>query len=143
MNEPPNNDTAKIVAISCSHSPFSSVEAQARLLKLLSDEADSITHFVHCGDLLEAAAASVHPGEHDHTLADEFRHASAYLEAIRSVLPESVRFYWLWGNHDDNIFRREKDSGIEITHHSVTRETACSFPHPNRPINSQDIRFCY
>ena len=107
MNEPPNNDTAKIVAISCSHSPFSSVEAQARLLKLLSDEADSITHFVHCGDLLEAAAASVHPGEHDHTLADEFRHASAYLEAIRSVLPESVRFYWLWGNHDDNIFRRD------------------------------------
>ncbi len=80
MNDTNKNDVAKIVAISCSHSPFASVEAQARLLDLLSNQADTITHFVHCGDLLEAAAASVHPGEHDHTLADEFRHASAYLE---------------------------------------------------------------
>jgi predicted phosphodiesterase len=108
MNEETiTTDTAKIVAISCSHSPFASVEAHGRLLDLLSNEANSITHFVHCGDLLEAAAASVHADEHGHTLADEFRHASAYLESIRKVLSPKARLYWLWGNHDDNIFKKD------------------------------------
>lgn len=108
MSSPHNNsDTARIVAISCSHSPFASTEAHAKLLAMLSDEGDSITHFVHCGDLLEAAAASVHADEHDHSLADEFRHASNYLQSIRQVLPKQARLYWLWGNHDDNIFKRD------------------------------------
>lgn len=100
-------DTARICSISCSHSPFSSAVAQAQLMDLLDREGATLTHFVHCGDLLEAAAASVHSGEHSHTLADEFRHASAYLEAIRTALPDTCRLYWIWGNHDDNVFKKD------------------------------------
>jgi 3',5'-cyclic AMP phosphodiesterase CpdA len=76
-------------------------------MELLADVGPTLTHFVHCGDLLEAAAASVHAGEHDHTLADEFEHASNFLRSIREALPESCRLIWMNGNHDDNIFKRD------------------------------------
>ena len=102
-----NVDTARIAAISCSHSPFTSPVAHARLMELLDEVGPTLTHFVHCGDLLEAAAASVHAGEHDHTLADEFEHASNFLRSIREALPESCRLIWMNGNHDDNIFKRD------------------------------------
>jgi predicted phosphodiesterase len=100
-------ELAKVAAISCSHSPFTSSVAHARLLDFLSNVGSELTHFVHCGDLLEAAAASVHAGEHSHTLADEFRHASNFLKSIREVLPSTCRRYWIWGNHDDNIFKKD------------------------------------
>ena len=100
-------DTAKIAAISCSHSPFTSPVAHKRLMDLLDDIGPSLTHFVHCGDLLEAAAASVHTDEHTHTLADEFEHANAFLKSIREALPDTCRLYWINGNHDDNIFKRD------------------------------------
>lgn len=102
-----NVDLAKICAISCSHSPFTSAVAHGQLMDLLSDVGPSLTHFVHCGDLLEAAAASVHADEHEHSLADEFEHASAFLASIRKALPKSTRCYWIWGNHDDNIFKKD------------------------------------
>ncbi len=102
-----NVDTARIAAISCSHSPFTSPVAHARLMDLLDDVGQTLTHFVHCGDLLEAAAASVHAGEHDHTLADEFEHASNFLRSIREALPKGCRLIWMNGNHDDNIFKRD------------------------------------
>jgi predicted phosphodiesterase len=76
-------------------------------MELLADVGPSLTHFVHCGDLLEAAAASVHAGEHDHTLADEFEHASNFLRSIREALPKGCRLIWMNGNHDDNIFKRD------------------------------------
>ena len=76
-------------------------------MELLDDVGPTLTHFVHCGDLLEAAAASVHAGEHDHTLADEFEHANNFLRSIRKALPKSCRLIWLNGNHDDNIFKRD------------------------------------
>ena len=100
-------EIARICAISCSHSPFTNPVSHAKLLDLLATEGKSITHFVHCGDLLEAAAASVHPDEHQHTLADEFEHASNFLRSIREALPSTSRCYWIWGNHDDNIFKRD------------------------------------
>ena len=92
----------RIAAISCTHSPFTPQNVHHWLLETLS-ALDGVTHFVHLGDIFEASAASVHPDEHDHTLLDEYRHASAFLASIRSVLPKRTPFHAIMGNHDDNL----------------------------------------
>jgi len=91
----------RIAAISCSHSPFTPPETHKWLLKQLDDIKPS--HFVHCGDVFEASAASVHPDENEHSLLDEYRHASAFLKSIRDVLPRSCSLHIIMGNHDDNL----------------------------------------
>jgi UDP-2,3-diacylglucosamine pyrophosphatase LpxH len=55
------------------------------------------------GDLFESSAASVHPDEHDHTLADEYAAGAEFLSNIRAILPKKIRLHWMLGNHDDNL----------------------------------------
>jgi predicted phosphodiesterase len=62
-----------------------------------------LTHFILLGDLMDAAAASVHPDEVEHALEDEYRLAHEYLLDIRRVLPGDTKLVWCLGNHDDNI----------------------------------------
>jgi len=93
-------------AISCSHCPFESKDAQRHLLQSLADAGDrygTLTDFVMLGDLIEGAAGSVHPDEYEHTLFDEYEAAANYLEAIRAVLPDDCRLHWCLGNHDANL----------------------------------------
>ena len=101
-----SHDYAKIVAISCTHSPHTPPETHKWILDNL-DKLDGVTHFVHCGDVFDAAAASVHPDECDHTLMDEYRHAAAFMKSIREALPDSCRMVVCEGNHDDNIRRAD------------------------------------
>jgi predicted phosphodiesterase len=92
----------RIAAISCTHSPFTPPETHKWLLRTLR-EVGGISHFVHLGDVFEASSASVHPNEHDHTLLDEYRHASAFLRSIREELGGRVHYHVTMGNHDDNL----------------------------------------
>ncbi len=83
------------------------METLLQLLATVNDE-KPLTHFVHCGDLLDAQAASVHdstdhPG---HTLLDEYHEAAKVLKEIRLVLPRDCKLVWCLGNHDDNIKQR-------------------------------------
>lgn len=65
------------------------------------------THFILLGDLMDAAAASVHPDEVEHALEDEYTTAHNYLEDIRKALPKSTKLIWCLGNHDDNILTND------------------------------------
>jgi hypothetical protein len=92
----------RIAAISCTHSPFTPPETHHWLLNTLADLGE-ISNFVHLGDIFEASAASVHPDEADHTLLDEYRHASAFMRSIRDVLGKKTHYHVCMGNHDDNL----------------------------------------
>ena len=97
---------AKIAVISCTHSPFTPPETHSWLLDQLSNIPD-LTHFGHLGDVFEAGAASVHANEFDHSLSDEYEHASNFLKSIRDVLPSDCIRWINTGNHDDNIQARD------------------------------------
>ena len=100
--------TARFAAISCVHCPFESKDAQEWLLRRLEEDGEQLTDFILLGDLFESAAASVHPDEHGHTLADEYEAAAAYLTLIVGFLNKKCRLHWCLGNHDDNL--QTKDS---------------------------------
>ena len=93
----------EFAAISCVHAPFQREESTNWLLNRLSTDGSKLTDFIILGDLLESSAASVHPDEHSHTLADEYEAAAGYLTAIQQCLPPDCRLHWLLGNHDDNL----------------------------------------
>ena len=97
---------AKIAAISCTHCPFAPAETIQWVLDNLAN-AKGLTHFVHCGDIVEAAAASVHPNEYEHTLDDEFESAATLLSQIRQVLPNDCKLIVTTGNHDDNLVAKD------------------------------------
>ena len=96
----------RIAAISCTHSPFTPPPTHKWILETLT-KTKGITHFVHLGDIFEAAAASVHPNESDHTLLDEYRHAAAFLSSIRKALPTKTHNAIIMGNHDDNLISQD------------------------------------
>ena len=54
---------AKILALSCTHAPFTPARTIEWLLGVSEREAKDGTHFIHLGDLFDASAASVHPTE--------------------------------------------------------------------------------
>lgn len=98
-------ETSRWAAISCLHAPFENKKSLGRLLDRLASGGPygPLTDFVVLGDLFESAAASVHPEEHDHTLADEYEAGSAILTKISGLLPKKCRLHWCLGNHDDNL----------------------------------------
>lgn len=95
-------DNAKIVAISCTHSPFTPEPTFKWVLDTL-DGIKGITHFVHLGDVFEAAPASVHASEFDHSLLDEYEHAANLLDSLSEALPRKCARVICTGNHDDNL----------------------------------------
>ena len=99
-------DTAKIAVISCSHSPFTPEDTREWLLSTLAN-IKGLTHFGHLGDVFDATSASVHPNEAQHTLEDEYRHASEFLRDIRAVLPRDCNLWVNNGNHDDNLMAKD------------------------------------
>ena len=96
--------TAKILAFSCQHAPFTPPDHQEWLLGQIAKFKPDIV--VDCGDRFESAAASVHPDEHTHTLEDEYRFAADFSARIRKEAPKA-RLVWLLGNHDDNIQKKD------------------------------------
>ena len=95
-------DYAKFCAISCTHCPYQSEQAIENLLATISGQ--GITHFIHCGDVVDAEAASVHNDDPvSHTLYEEF--TADMLRRIREALPKDCNLILLDGNHDDNIQR--------------------------------------
>lgn len=101
--------TARWAAISCVHAPFQPVETTRRFLQRLDDGGPfgNLTDFVLLGDLFESSAASVHPDEHSHTLAEEYESGAGFLEEIRKVVGYKCRLHWCLGNHDDNLQVRD------------------------------------
>jgi len=63
---------ARFGAISCTHCPYQSERAIAKLLEELKGR--KLTHFIHCGDVVDAEAASVHNADEPvgHTLVQEY-----------------------------------------------------------------------
>ena len=100
--------TVRVVAISCTHAPFTPPETTKWLCDSLS-KIKGIDWFVHLGDLFEAAAASVHASseEYSHTLEDEFEFGHKLLQSIRLVLPRKAKLICHLGNHDDNILTQD------------------------------------
>lgn len=96
--------TIRIVAISCTHAPFTPPETINWVCKNLT-ALGKIDFFVHLGDLFEAGAASVHAtsSEYEHTLEDEFEFGHNMLQSFRDCLPSSCGCIAHLGNHDDNI----------------------------------------
>ena len=101
--------TVRVVAISCTHAPFTPPETTKWLCDSLS-KIKGIDWFVHLGDLFEAAAASVHASseEYSHTLEDEFEFGHNLLRSIRLVLPRKAKLICHLGNHDDNILTQDE-----------------------------------
>lgn len=99
--------TVKVAAFSCVHSPFAPKTTQEWMLNTLAPLAPTLDYIVCLGDLFESDAASVHPGESDHSLEDEYNAASAYLASVRKVLRDDVKPVWLLGNHDDNVQKKD------------------------------------
>ena len=96
---------AKFCAISCTHCPHQSERAIAKLIEELHIRKPQV--FVHCGDVVDADAASVHSDDSDSvSLHEEFLVASDMLRRIREALPEDCKLVLLDGNHDDNIQRQ-------------------------------------
>ena len=94
---------AKILALSCTHAPFTPERTIEWLLGVVEREAKDVTHFIHLGDLFDASAASVHPNEYTHTLREEYDQAASLLSSIRKVLPTECKRVITMGNHDDNL----------------------------------------
>ena len=98
--------TAKIAVISCTHSPFTPPETHKWILDTLSN-IKGLTHFGHLGDVFEAASASIHANEFEHSLADEYEHAHNLLKSIREVLSDDCVRWINTGNHDDNLLTQD------------------------------------
>ena len=96
---------SKFAAVSCIHVPHADEKTKEWLLSQIKGR--GLTHFVILGDLLDAAAASVHPDEVLHVLEDEYRQASEYIREIRQALPKSCKLIWCLGNHDDNVLTND------------------------------------
>ena len=96
--------TAKFLAFSCVHAPDTSASGRAWLISKIEEHKPS--HLILLGDLLDAEAASVHPGECDHDLNDEYAFAHAFLQDCRDAAG-SAHLVWTLGNHDDNILRAD------------------------------------
>jgi predicted phosphodiesterase len=94
---------AQFAAISCTHCPYQSERAIEKLLHELKGR--KLTHFIHCGDAVDAEAASVHNGNEPvgHTLIEEYKVAADMLRRIREALPKDCKLVLLDGNHDDNV----------------------------------------
>lgn len=85
----------------CEHHPYMSQKAQARILRLVR-ETQGLTHLIRLGDVFEAAAASRHSDEHEHTLNDEYEAAGRFTANLNEAAPK-LRKVWTLGNHDDNL----------------------------------------
>ena len=97
-------DKARFLAFSCVHAPYTSEAGKSWLLNQIEDWKP--THVVCLGDLFDAEAASVHPGEAEHELADEYAYAATLLHDIRAIVPKAEHI-WMHGNHDDNIIKSD------------------------------------
>ena len=97
--------TARFMAASCFHAPFSPHEPLEWLLGRVGDLKP--THFIILGDLMDAGAASVHPDEGIEELEYEYEKAHDILKAIRKEVPKDCKLVWCLGNHDDNIQVRD------------------------------------
>lgn len=97
---------ATVGAISCLHAPFTDWAALEWALGLMKKE--RFTHFVVLGDVFEAAAASVHENEYEHSLKEEYRCGARALKRIRETVGKRCALHWMLGNHDDNLTARDK-----------------------------------
>ena len=98
-----NKRLCRFAAFSCVHAPFQNEEAISNLLDALPGPYGTPTDIICLGDLFESTAASVHPDEHNHTLADEYAAAAGFLKSVRLKCGKSTRLHWCLGNHDDNL----------------------------------------
>ena len=101
---PRSGRSERIVAFSCVHAPHHqqwAVEAAAKRIEDLRPD-----YVVCLGDLFEAASASVHPGEAEHSLLQEYEAAAGVLERLAGAAPKAERI-WCLGNHDDNLQARD------------------------------------
>jgi hypothetical protein len=121
------NTLRRWAAISCVHAPFYNEESFDNLLGRLEEGGPygKLTDFILLGDLFESSAASVHPNETEHTLAEEYEMGAHYLEEVRARLPKKCRLHWLLGNHDDNLqfkdSRRTEKSTRDLIHWMQSR----------------------
>jgi predicted MPP superfamily phosphohydrolase len=98
--------TVRAAAFSCVHAPFFDKEAQRWLNQKVSGL--KLDYLICLGDLLEADAASVHPGESEHSLEHEYQSAAGFLTGAREAADnDRCQFIWLLGNHDANIQKRD------------------------------------
>jgi hypothetical protein len=70
----------------------------------------------------------VHPGEHSHTLEDEYEQAAGVLAQLRDAVPDDCRLHWMIGNHEcrmtDADSRRTDPKTRSLLHWSRTRFAA-------------------
>ena len=95
-------------AFSCTHCPFQNEQSVAWLLDQLAKLSPRPNHLIMLGDLFDASAASVHPDEFSHVLEDEYLHGAEFLMRCRAAVPWRCEYWWLLGNHDDNLQRADK-----------------------------------
>jgi len=95
---------ARIIAFSCCHAPFTPDSHKGWLLEQIREFKPNV--LVNLGDWFESAAASVHPDEHQHDLADEYEFAASMSAEFRKAAPKA-RLVWTLGNHDDNIQKKD------------------------------------
>lgn len=92
----------RIACLSCTHSPFTDMRSFGEALRRIRGWKPHVV--VHLGDLLESAAASVHPHEHTHDQRDEYKHAADLLRRLEVAAGGTCHTrVWMLGNHDQNI----------------------------------------
>lgn len=95
--------TFRVVAYGCSHEPICHPGYFQWLLKTIEEVKP---HYIYnLGDLYEGIAGSRHTKDprHNWSLMDEHRAVAKHIKAINEVAPHASK-YWLYGNHDDNLF---------------------------------------
>lgn len=97
------SETARFVAASCFHAPFTDPDAWNWMLDQVRSLRRKPTHFIMLGDWFEAGSASVHPNEYDHEQYEEYEFAAEQSREIRKVVGNRCQLIWTHGNHDDNL----------------------------------------
>lgn len=93
----------KAIAWSCEHHPYMSDASQERLLTLIREHSRGLTHVIRLGDVHEAAAASRHTDEHEHTQEEEYERSGQFTASVNRLVGPRVKKVWCLGNHDDNL----------------------------------------
>lgn len=98
----------RFAAFSCLHAPITDPKYFAWLIKQLEEFKPA--HVVNLGDWYEGKAAKRWPSWSDEkwSLEDEHRAVYRQAQALNDACPDA-QFYWLYGNHDDNLFGIQPD----------------------------------
>lgn len=89
------------LAFSCVHAPLHDGAAVDFLLEQIREHRPDL--IVNLGDLFEADSASRWPSEYEFTLVEEYQAADRILREVRHAAPDGCEFWFLPGNHCDNI----------------------------------------